>query len=170
MYTMWLSKAVPPPPCRQQEEKNYSSYSFLTLALDGGECSVSHTRCALPPGKGPLVSLVQEAGCSLQLVWTQRLEEKSFPLPGIELQSPGCPVCSQTVHWLSYPDSMYYVTELNLNEQQMTPNSQESRPSDGQNSHIWTLTKLLKRTKLLTAYTVNNTSKRQLFHEKITSR
>jgi hypothetical protein len=31
----------------------------------------------LPPGKGPPVPIVQEAGWAPELVWTQRLEEKS---------------------------------------------------------------------------------------------
>jgi hypothetical protein len=32
---------------------------------------------ALPPGKGPPVPIVQEAGWETEPVWTQRLEEKS---------------------------------------------------------------------------------------------
>jgi hypothetical protein len=32
----------------------------------------------LPPGKGPPVPIVQEAGWAPEPVWTQRLEEKSF--------------------------------------------------------------------------------------------
>jgi len=32
-------------------ERRYSSYSFLTLVLDGGELSVSCPGRALPPGK-----------------------------------------------------------------------------------------------------------------------
>jgi hypothetical protein len=35
---------------------------------------------AFPPGKGPPVSIVQEAGWAPEPVWTQRLEEKSFRL------------------------------------------------------------------------------------------
>jgi hypothetical protein len=34
----------------------------------------------LPPGKGPPVPSVQEAGWAPEPVWTQRLEEKSFSL------------------------------------------------------------------------------------------
>jgi hypothetical protein len=56
----------------------YSSYSFTTLALDGGEWSVSRLGCALPPGKGALVSIVQEAGWAPEQVWTQRVKEKSL--------------------------------------------------------------------------------------------
>jgi hypothetical protein len=39
----------------------YSSYSFTTLALGGGDWSVSHPSHALPAGKGPLVPVGQEA-------------------------------------------------------------------------------------------------------------
>jgi hypothetical protein len=38
----------------------------------------SHAPAALYPGKGPPVSIVQEAGWTPEPVWTQRLEEKSF--------------------------------------------------------------------------------------------
>jgi hypothetical protein len=34
----------------------------------------------LPPGKGPPVPIIQEAGWAPEPVWTQRLEEKSFRL------------------------------------------------------------------------------------------
>jgi hypothetical protein len=46
-------------------ERRYSSYSFTTSALDGGEWSASRPCRALPPGKGPPVPIVglQEAGC-----------------------------------------------------------------------------------------------------------
>jgi hypothetical protein len=36
----------------------------------------------LPPGKGPPVPIVQEAGWAPEPVWTQRLEEKSFASAG----------------------------------------------------------------------------------------
>jgi hypothetical protein len=57
--------------------EKYSSYSFSTSALDGGELSVSRLGCALAPGKGPTV---QEAGWAPEPSWTQRLDEKSFHL------------------------------------------------------------------------------------------
>jgi hypothetical protein len=66
-YTSW----------RHMGERRYSSYSFLTSALDGGEWSASHPGRALPPGKGPPVTTGQEAGWAPEPVWTQRLEEKS---------------------------------------------------------------------------------------------
>jgi hypothetical protein len=58
-------------------ERRYSSYSFWTLALDGGEWSASRHGRALPPGKGPPVPFVQEAGWAPEPVWTQGLDEKS---------------------------------------------------------------------------------------------
>jgi hypothetical protein len=58
----------------------YSSYSFSTSALNGGEWSALRPSRALAPGKGPSVTIVQEAGCAPEPVWTQRLEKKSFSL------------------------------------------------------------------------------------------
>jgi hypothetical protein len=58
----------------------YSSYSFMTSALDGGEWSASRPGRALVPGKGPPVHIVQEAGWAPEPVWKQRIQEKSFRL------------------------------------------------------------------------------------------
>jgi hypothetical protein len=63
-------------------EMRYSSYSFSTWALDGGEWLASRPGRALPPGKGSPVPIVQEAGWAPEPVWTQRLEEKSFAPAG----------------------------------------------------------------------------------------
>jgi hypothetical protein len=60
----------------------YSSYSFTTSALDGGEWSASRPGRALPLGKGHLVPIVHEAGWALQVVWTQRIEEKFLASAG----------------------------------------------------------------------------------------
>jgi hypothetical protein len=76
----------------------YSSYSFMTSALEGGKWSVSCPSCALPPGKGPPVPIGQEAGWAPEPVWT-------LPLPGIKTRSPGRPVHRQTLYWLSCPGS-----------------------------------------------------------------
>jgi hypothetical protein len=65
-------------PWRLLRERRYSSYSLSTMALDGGEWSASRPGLALPPGKGPMVPIVQEAGWAPNPVWTQRLEEKFF--------------------------------------------------------------------------------------------
>jgi hypothetical protein len=58
-------------------DRRYSSYSFLTSALEGGERSASRPGRALPPGKEPPVPIVQEAVWAPEPVWTQRLEKKS---------------------------------------------------------------------------------------------
>jgi hypothetical protein len=87
-------------------DRRYSSYSFTTSALDGGEWSASRPGRTLPPGKGPLVPTVQEAGWAPEPVWTQRLEEKSsapagYRTPIARSSSP----YSQTLYCLSYPGS-----------------------------------------------------------------
>jgi hypothetical protein len=43
-------------------EGRYSSYSFSSSALDGGEWSASRPGCALPPRNKPPVPIVQEVG------------------------------------------------------------------------------------------------------------
>jgi hypothetical protein len=58
-------------------DRRYSSYCFLTSALEGGEWSASRPGRALPPGKEPPVPIVQGGGWAPEPVWTQRLEEKS---------------------------------------------------------------------------------------------
>jgi hypothetical protein len=60
----------------------YSSCSFSTSTLDGGEWSASRLGRAFPPGKEPLVPIGQEAGWAPEPVWTQRLEENSFAPAG----------------------------------------------------------------------------------------
>jgi hypothetical protein len=80
----------------------YSSYSFMTLALHGGEWSVSRPGHALPLKKGPPEPTVQKAGWASELVWTHRLRKNLLPLPGIEPGSPSRPACSQTLYSLSY--------------------------------------------------------------------
>jgi hypothetical protein len=51
---------------------------WLLYKAGGGEWSVSHRGHILLLGKGPPVPIVQEAEWASELVWTQRLEEKSF--------------------------------------------------------------------------------------------
>jgi hypothetical protein len=58
-------------------ERRYSSYSYLTSALEGGEWSASRPGRTLPSGKELLVLIEKEAGWAPEPVWTQRLEEKS---------------------------------------------------------------------------------------------
>jgi hypothetical protein len=64
-------------------ERRYSSYSFLTSTLDESEWSVLRPGRALPPGKGPPVLIVQEAGWDPQPVWTQGLDEKFSASAGV---------------------------------------------------------------------------------------
>jgi hypothetical protein len=63
-------------------DRRYSSYSFTTPALDRGEWSASRPGPDLPSGKGPPVPIVQGAGWATELVWIQRLQEKSFAPAG----------------------------------------------------------------------------------------
>jgi hypothetical protein len=84
--------------------RRYSSYSFSTSTLDGGECSASSPGRALSPGKGPSVPIVQEAGWAPELVWTQRLEEKSFRLCRVsKLDRPVVqPVARHSTDWATW--------------------------------------------------------------------
>jgi hypothetical protein len=62
-------------------------------------------RHGVPPGKDPPVPIGQEAQWAPEPVWTLKIRGKLLPLLRIEHGSPGCPVCSQTLYWLSYPRS-----------------------------------------------------------------
>jgi hypothetical protein len=88
-------------PRRRLWERGYSSYSFSTTALNGGEWSASRPGLALPPlprertpgthctggWVGPSAGLDKEAGGKVL-----------SPLPGIEPRSPGRPARSQTLY------------------------------------------------------------------------
>jgi hypothetical protein len=76
-------------------DRRYSSCSFLTSTLDGGEWSASRPGRALPPRKEPPVPIEQEAGWAPEPVWTQGLEEKSSDSAG---SNPDRPARSQTLH------------------------------------------------------------------------
>jgi hypothetical protein len=76
-------------------DRRYSSYSFLTSALEGSEWSASRPGRALPPGKEPPVPMVQEAGWAPEPVWTQRLEGK--PSASVEDRTPAVQSVSDTV-------------------------------------------------------------------------
>jgi hypothetical protein len=86
---LFKAKADPLHAMKVLGERRYSSYSFSTSALDGGEWSASRPGRALAPGKVPPVPIVQEAGWTPEPVWTQRVEEKSFRLcQGSNLNRP----------------------------------------------------------------------------------
>jgi hypothetical protein len=81
-YCIWLHRALSPTnskdvPLHAMEALGGrgNSPSFLTSALDGGEGSESRPGRALAP-----VPIGQEAGWASKLVWTQRIQEKSFRL------------------------------------------------------------------------------------------
>jgi hypothetical protein len=63
-------------------DRKYSSYSFLTSALDGDEWSATRPVGALPPWQAPPVPIGQETRWASVLVWTQTLQEKSFASAG----------------------------------------------------------------------------------------
>jgi hypothetical protein len=68
-----------------KEERKYSSYSFLTSALNAGEGSASFPGRALPPGKNPRYPLDRRLDGSQS--WSgQSLEEKSFASAGDRTQ------------------------------------------------------------------------------------
>jgi hypothetical protein len=75
-------------------ERRYSSYSFLTSALEGSEWSASCPSHTLPLGNEPPVPIVQEAGLAPEPVWMQRGSILCF----CRGSNPGHPVHSQTLY------------------------------------------------------------------------
>jgi hypothetical protein len=75
-----LSKAVPIPPCRLQVGEKI--LLILDLATRWGERSVLHPNPGFPPEEmiPPPVPIGYESRWASELVWTQRLEEKSLVL------------------------------------------------------------------------------------------
>jgi hypothetical protein len=89
-----------------RRERRYSSYSFMTLALDGSEWSASHPGRALPPReRTPWYLLDRRLGGPQSWSGHRGYRKNPVPLQGTEPGSPGRPVHSQTLHWLSYPGS-----------------------------------------------------------------
>jgi hypothetical protein len=80
----------------------YSSYSFMTSALDGGEWSASRPGRAFTPGESTPGThwtggwVGPRAGLD-----TEDRGKNPLPLPGIEPRSPGRPARSQTLYCLS---------------------------------------------------------------------
>jgi hypothetical protein len=99
LSTIRIFLAVPLHAMEALREGRYSSYSFTTSSLDGGEWSASCPGHALPPGKGP-------PGIHWTGGWvgpragldTEARGKMLLPQPGIEPRSPGRPVRSQTLH------------------------------------------------------------------------
>jgi hypothetical protein len=86
-------------PIEARGERIYSSYSFISSAVDGGEWSSSRPGRVLPPGKGP-------PGTNCTGSWvgpragvnTEDRGKIISPLLGIEPRSPGCPIRSQALY------------------------------------------------------------------------
>jgi hypothetical protein len=68
---------------------------------------------ALPPGKGLPVPIGQEAGWAPEPVWTQRIEEKIFPL--CRGSNIGLPVRSQDTILIELPRFLHCVHSQNNN-------------------------------------------------------
>jgi hypothetical protein len=84
--------------------RGYSSYSFFTSALDGGEWSASRSGRALAPGKGPPVPILyRRLGGPHTSLDTETRGKILSLLPEIEPRSPGRPARSQTLYRLSSP-------------------------------------------------------------------
>jgi hypothetical protein len=81
-------------PWRRLGGEEVYSYSFTTSALDGGEWSTSRPGRSLPPGKGPPVPIVQEAGWAPESVWTQDRGKILCPCRG---SNPDRPVVQPVV-------------------------------------------------------------------------
>jgi hypothetical protein len=102
-------------PWRRLGERRHSSYSFTTSALDGGEWSASCPCRPLPPRKGHPYPLYRRLGGPQSRLNTEATGKIFPPLPGIEPRSPGRPVRSQTLYWLSYPGySVWCVYPISL--------------------------------------------------------
>jgi hypothetical protein len=80
-------------------ERLYSSYSFSTSALDGGEWLVSRPSRAFTPGeKNPGTHCTGGWVGSTAGLDTEASGEILSPLPGIEPRSPGRPARNQTLY------------------------------------------------------------------------
>jgi hypothetical protein len=67
----------------------------------------------LPPGKGPPVPILQEAGWASEPVWTQRLEEKSFA-PTRDRTPIARPVVRHYTAWANTAPPHFTITNINL--------------------------------------------------------
>jgi hypothetical protein len=90
-------------PWRYMGERRYSSDSYLTSALNGGEWSVSRPGHALPPGER--APGIHWTGGWVGLRASLDAEATRKILCLCQGSNPGCPVCWQTLYWLSYPSS-----------------------------------------------------------------
>jgi hypothetical protein len=108
-------------PKEAQGERRYSSYSFTTSALDGGEWSASRPGLALPPRENmqayPVSNFrIPESGCFFALASTvhsaQAATHREVISPNIKLEcyiahkcgnkKSGCVTCSLLLHIFYY--------------------------------------------------------------------
>jgi hypothetical protein len=109
VYAYWKVKKQSSPATRHDgawEERRNSSYSFLTSAIDGGEWSASRPGRVFPRGKDFWYTLYSRLGGPQSRCGQREWRKNPLPLPGIEPRSPGHPVRSQTLYWLSYAGSI----------------------------------------------------------------
>jgi hypothetical protein len=102
--TITLYKRICPTTCHEGAwgKRRYSSYSFSTSALDGGEWSASRPGRAFTPGE-------RTPGTYCTGAWvgpragldTEVRGNNPLPPPGIEPRSPGRPARSQILYCLS---------------------------------------------------------------------
>jgi hypothetical protein len=86
------SKAIPLRHVGAKGERKYRCYSFFTSALDEDEWLWSRPCHALSQGKKTRYPMDRRLGGPQELVWTQRLEEKSFASDGDETPLVQCVV------------------------------------------------------------------------------
>jgi hypothetical protein len=99
LYVNVKSKAVPVRHAGAKGERSYSSYSFLISALDGSELSVSPSGRTLFRGNDPAIHCIGGwVGIRIGLD-REATGKVLFLCRGL---NPSRPVCSQTLHWLSY--------------------------------------------------------------------
>jgi hypothetical protein len=83
----------------------YSSCSFTTSALDGGEWLASRPGRALPQGMDRRYPLERKLVGPQSRSGHRGQRKNPLPLPGIEPRSPGRLARSRTLYCLSYPGS-----------------------------------------------------------------
>jgi hypothetical protein len=95
-HAAFLKEAVPLHTMEEQGERNFSSYSFMTSAVDGVSGQHNGPATLYLLGKDPRYPLDRRLG-GPQNRSGHRLGKKYFVSDGPETRSPGGPVCSQTL-------------------------------------------------------------------------
>jgi hypothetical protein len=81
-------------------ERSYSTYSFLTLVLDGGDAvSITPRLCLTPRGR---TSSTHYTGGCVNLRASLKREAKGEILCSCHRLSPSHPVHGQTLYWVSF--------------------------------------------------------------------